>query len=118
MSLILIATHPHSDICGEITHWDRTVVAKIESERALEAYTNDAQTVWRVVRQYGSYQRAFGVPFFPVWLGKHGGMGITPETSPTADFVWAAPPSKESQGNDPCGVEAEGDEEITGGLHG
>ncbi len=95
MAVVLIATHPHSDICGEITHWNRTVVAKIETERALEAYTDDPRTVWNAVRRYGSYQRAFGVPYFPVWLGKHGGMGITPETSPTADFVWEGQTQRE-----------------------
>ena len=88
MGLVLIVTHPHSDVCGEITHWNRTVVAKIENERALEAYTENSFSVWKVVRQYGSYQRAVGSPFFPIWLGQHGGMGVTPETSPTADFVW------------------------------
>jgi hypothetical protein len=90
MSIHLVVTHPHYDICGEITHWEYTTIETLADPDALSLYTPDAETIWQAVRTHGSYQRAFGLPFFPIWLGRYGGMRSLPETSPTADWVWCA----------------------------
>lgn len=89
MGILLVVTHPHKNVCGEVTHWDRTPILTVKNRRMLETYVPDAERVWGVVQRYGSYQRAAGLPYYPVWLGTHGGLALTPELSPTADWVWS-----------------------------
>ena len=88
MVLVLVVTHPHRDLCGDITHWEPSVILTIDHVDQLDTYVSDAETVWTLVQQHGSFGRATGRPYYPVWLGTYGEMGSMPETSTTADWVW------------------------------
>ena len=95
MAVAIIATHPHYDLCGEITHWERTEVTRFaDVETFAASFTDEEQELrdlYAVVQQYGAYQRYAGQPYFAIWLGHHGGMRATPESSPTADLEWVEP---------------------------
>lgn len=92
MAIAIIVTHPHYDLCGEITHWDRTEIVRFDDVNdfidTYGAEEEELRSLYETIQQHGSYQRYTGQPYFPVWLGKYGGMRATPETSPTADLVW------------------------------
>ena len=88
MSLLLMVTHPHRDPCGDITHWETSPVLTVTSLDSLRTYVADAEAVWSAARQHGSFGRATGRPYYPIWLGTYGEMGSMPETSTTADWVW------------------------------
>ena len=58
MAIAIIVTHPHYDICGEITHWDRTEINRFDDEDTfVRGFTDDdteLRALYEVVQQYGS----------------------------------------------------------------
>ncbi|CAB1129403.1 protein of unknown function [Candidatus Hydrogenisulfobacillus filiaventi] len=48
-----------------------------------------ACTVWEAVHRTGSYHRAFGRPYWPLWLGRFAEWNPSPEKHVTADLALA-----------------------------
>ncbi len=90
--LQLIVLHPHRNMCREITHWGRTSVTTVHTVEEWVDLMGPEETavrgLWEQIAAAGSYWRLAGQPYYPVWLGMHGGMDAVPENSPTADWVW------------------------------
>ncbi len=100
MAVALKVRYPIKNSCGEIDHWESTVITVFSNPKILahfcfldlpqENHHAKAEQIFERCGRYGNWARSTPehIPFFPVWDGPYSEMELNSGKQVSADFVW------------------------------